>query len=106
MPDCLAKLGPLSNQKNYTSVMVRKALEVLSSSIVFLIYQLCHLQTPLMALNRQPEEATYKTLSSLSSRAFVESDLPLTAFVVGNHNHHCRWYPEDATLVADNIEVR
>ncbi|KAM3580940.1 hypothetical protein VKS41_006388 [Umbelopsis sp. WA50703] len=77
----LAKLGPLSNQKNYTSVM-----------------------TPLMALNRQPEESTYKTLSSLSSRAFVESDLPLTAFVVGNHNHHCRWYPEDATLVADNIE--
>ncbi|KAJ2960792.1 hypothetical protein NQZ79_g3824 [Umbelopsis isabellina] len=77
----LAKLGPLSNQKNYTSIM-----------------------TPLMNLHHQPEEVTSKALLSFSSPAFVESDLPLTAFVVGNHNHHCRWYPEDASLVADNIE--
>ncbi|KAH8549335.1 hypothetical protein BGW37DRAFT_114669 [Umbelopsis sp. PMI_123] len=51
----LAKLGPLSSQKNYTAIAA-----------------------PPLHLVQQDE--------------------------VGKHHHHCRWYPEDASLVADNIQ--
>jgi len=77
----LAKLGPLSSQKNYTTTMA-----------------------PSMSLGQQDDESMNRRLSACVSPAFHQSKSPMTAFVVGKHHHHCRWYPEDAALVADNIE--
>jgi hypothetical protein len=58
-----------------------------------------------MSLGQQDDESMNRRLSACVSPAFHQSKSPMTAFVVGKHHHHCRWYPEDAALVADNIEV-
>ncbi|KAI9284698.1 hypothetical protein BC943DRAFT_58968 [Umbelopsis sp. AD052] len=68
----LAKLGPLSSQKNYTTI--------------------------------SDEASLTQRLATLASPEFLMTESPITTYVVGKHHHHCRWYPEDANLVADNIE--
>ncbi|KAI8575232.1 hypothetical protein K450DRAFT_262713 [Umbelopsis ramanniana AG] len=77
----LAKLGPLSSQKNYTTI-----------------------SAPLMNLGQQDETSITRRLANLASPEFLNTESPITTYVVGKHHHHCRWYPEDASLVADNIE--
>jgi hypothetical protein len=58
-----------------------------------------------MSLEQQDENSVNRRLSALTSSAFQAQNTPITAFVIGKHHHHCRWYPEDAALIADNIEV-
>jgi hypothetical protein len=58
-----------------------------------------------MNLGQQDEASVTRQLATLASPEFLNNESPITTYVVGRHHHHCRWYPEDASLVADNIEV-
>lgn len=58
-----------------------------------------------MNLGQQDEASVARQLATMTSPQFQSNESSMTTYVVGRHHHHCRWYPEDASLIADNIEV-